>query len=702
MTETPAAAAEIADQAAYAAAVQTAVAASAAYYGAGDSTLDDDAFDRLVRGIAAYEEAHPGHVLAESPVGKVAGGAVVGDVPHTVPMLSLDNVFSPDDLVSWAAGLERRIGRPVARWSVEPKLDGLAISARYRGGRLVQLVTRGDGTAGEDVSHAIGLVRGLPDRLTEPVTVELRGEVLMTHAQFEAATTARTEAGGTPFANPRSAAAGSLRTRERTYAVEMTFFAYGALPLGEALPAHDLPHSEIMTWVAALGAATTDSTPVAGTTCASVREIQARVDAIAALRAELAFGIDGIVVKADHSADQRDAGLSSRAPRWAVAYKLPATEKITKLVGVEWNVGRTGVIAPRAVLEPVEVDGSVITYATLHNAADIARRDLRVGDHVTVYKAGDVIPRVEAPVVHLRTGDEQPIPAPECCPRCGDAIDDSQQRWRCVRGRGCHAVASVRYAVGRDQLDIEGLGEKIIDQLVAAGLITDFADLFTLTRDDLLTLDRMGETSTDNLLAAFDAARRKPLNKVFCALGIRGTGRSMSRRIARHFGTMDEIRAADADAFQEVEGVGPERAALLTAEIADLDALIGRLAAAGLTMTEPGTVPRSARLAAEAEAAEAAAEPGEATPAEADADLPLAGLSVVVTGSMTGPLAALTRNEVNELVERAGGRAASSVSARTSLLVAGEKAGSKRTKAESLDVEIVTPEEFAARVAAYL
>ncbi|WP_116021412.1 NAD-dependent DNA ligase LigA [Thermomonospora umbrina] len=694
MTDSPAFT-EIGDQAAYADAVTTAVQAAAAYYGDGDSALDDDAFDRLVRGIADYESRHPDHVLPDSPTGKVAGGAVVGDVPHTVPMLSLDNVFSAEGLSTWAAGLERRLGRPVEAWSVEPKLDGLAISARYRDGRLVRLVTRGDGTAGEDVSHGIDMILGLPERLAEPVTVEVRGEVLMTHAQFEAANTARTGAGGAAFANPRSAAAGSLRAKDRPYRVEMTFFGYGALPMdgtepGLAQRLRELPHSGVMEAVAALGVQTSAATPAGTAVCATVVEVQEHVDRIAGLRGELEFGIDGIVVKADLAADQEAAGLSSRAPRWAIAYKLPATEKITRLVAVEWNVGRTGVIAPRGVLEPVEVDGSVITYATLHNAADIARRDLRIGDHVTVYKAGDVIPRVEAPVVHLRTGDETPIPIPERCPRCDDEIDASQQRWRCAKGRACHAVASVRYAVGRDQLDIEGLGENRIDQLVEAGLIADFADLFFLTREQILDLDRMGEVSTDNLLAAIAAARAKPLNKVFCALGVRGTGRSMSRRIARHFVTMDAIRAADAESFQEVDGVGPERATVLVGEIAELAPLIDKLVTAGVTMTEPG-VPLP-------------------TPADADAsagttvavELPLAGMSVVVTGAMTGPLAELSRNEMNELIERAGGRASSSVSARTSLLVAGEKAGSKRAKAEKAGVRITTPEEFATLVSAFV
>ncbi|MEU7828520.1 NAD-dependent DNA ligase LigA [Nonomuraea sp. NPDC049129] len=682
----------LADETAYAEAVQLAVDSAAAYYTDGTSTRDDDTYDRLVRGIEAYEAEHPDQVLPNSPTGKVAGGAVVGDVPHTVPMLSLDNVFGAEQLAEWAAGLERRLGRAVAAWSVEPKLDGLAISARYRHGRLTQLVTRGDGVAGEDVSHAIGTIVGLPDRLAEAVTVELRGEVMMTASQFEDACAKRQAHDGTTFANPRSAAAGTLRAQDRPYACELTFFGYGALPHPDdsselALRLRELPHSEIMEWVAGQGVQTTAATPVAGITTESLERVQERVGEIAAARPELPFGIDGIVIKCDLAVDQVAAGFSSRAPRWAIAYKLPATEKITKLIGVEWNTGRTGIIAPRAVLEPVELDGSTVTYATLHNVADITRRGLMLGDSVTVYKAGDVIPRVEAPVVHLRRGDERPIEIPQVCPSCGDAIDSSQERWRCVRGRQCRAIASIAYAVGRDTLDIEGLAENRIQQMLDAGLIVDFADLFFLTREQLLGLERMGETSTDNLLAAIERAKGQPLSRVFCALGVRGTGRSMSRRIARHFGTMDAIRAAGADGVQEVEGIGPEKAALLVAELAELTDLIDKLVAAGVNMTEPGA---ATRLPA-----------GEEPNGEPKEARPLDGMSVVVTGAMSGTLAELTRNEVNELVERAGGKSSSSVSARTSLLVAGEKAGSKRAKAKQLGVRIVTPEEFAELVAAY-
>lgn len=696
-------AAVIVDAAAYAQAVEDAARAAAAYYAGGSSPLDDDTYDRLARGIAAWEAEHPDGVLPHSPTGKVAGGAAEGDVPHTVPMLSLDNVFSPEEFTAWTASLARRLGREVTRFGVGPKLDGLAVAARYSGGRLTRLITRGDGTAGEDVSHAIGTVKGLPETLSEPVTVEVRGEILMTTAQFEHANEVRLRHGGQPFANPRNAAAGTLRAKERAYTVPMTFFGYGMLPLPEtdaALAGRlvELAHSDLMSMAAGLGVHTSAGTAVPDVVAETPEQVVARVQEIAALRAELPFGIDGIVVRADLAADQRAAGSGSRAPRWAIAYKLPAVEKITRLLEVEWNVGRTGIIAPRGVLEPVVIDGSTITYATLHNPADITRRGLRLGDHVMVHRAGDVIPRVEAPVAHLRTGDEQPIAFPELCPRCGSDIDTSEERWRCAQGRNCHLVASLAYAAGRDQLDIEGLGTTRVVQLVEAGLVADLADLFTLRREELLGLDRMGDTSTDNLLAAIARAKEQPLSRVLCALGVRGTGRSMSRRIARYFATMDHIRAADADAMQQVEGIGSEKAPAIVAEVAELAPLIDKLAAAGVGMTEPGATAPKARTDAEGrgdgEGAGAAASPTDGGP--------LAGMRVVVTGAMTGDLEKLSRNEMNELIERAGGRSSSSVSKKTSLVVAGEGAGSKRAKAEQLGVRLATPDEFATLVAGLL
>lgn len=337
---------------------------------------------------------------------------------------------------------------------------------------------------------------------------------------------------------------------------------------------------------------------------------------------------------------------------------------------------------------------NIAPYKTLHNPADITRRDLRLGDHVMVRRAGDVIPRIEAAVAHLRTGEEQPIAFPEACPRCGAGIDTSEQRWRCENGRNCHLVAALSYAAGRDQLDIEGLGHTRVVQLVDTGLVADLADLFTLTRAQLLSLERMGATSTDNLLTAIAAAKDQPLSRVLCALGVRGTGRSMSRRIARYFATMDNIRAADAEAMQQVEGIGTEKAPSIVAELAELAPLIDKLAAAGVNMTEPGATPPAPA------AGDAAG--GDGPEAAGGADLPLAGMTVVVTGAMTGPLEKLSRNQMNELIERAGGRSSSSVSKKTTLVVAGDGAGSKRAKAETLGIRLASPDEFATLIAEFL
>ncbi|MFG3498789.1 NAD-dependent DNA ligase LigA [Streptomyces sp. NPDC047928] len=695
------------DAPSYARAVDEVRRAAAAYYGDGTSPLDDDAYDRLVRAVGAYEDEHPDEVLPHSPSGKVAAGAVEGDVPHSRPMLSLDNVFSAEEFTAWTASVARRTGHEVTRWNVQPKLDGLAVAARYSDGRLVRLITRGDGTAGEDVTHAAATIEGLPRELAEPVTLEVRGEVLMTTAQFQRANEVRTAHGGAPFANPRNAAAGTLRAKDRAYSLPMTFFAYGLLPLpagGDDLSERltEAAHGRLIEYAAELGVNTPASTRVPGLTVGTVDEVLERVRAIAALRAELPFGIDGIVVKADLAADQRAAGTGSRAPRWAVAFKLPAVEKITRLLEVEWNVGRTGVIAPRAVLEPVDIDGSTVTYATLHNPADITRRDLRLGDHVMVHKAGDIIPRVEAPVVHLRTGREQVIAFPDACPQCGSGIDTGDQRWRCERGRDCHLVAALAYAVGRDQLDVEGLGHSRIVQLVEAGLVQDLADLFLLTREQVLALDRMGPASTDGLLSAIAGAKGRPLSRVLCALGVRGTGRSMSRRIARHFATMEAIRAADAEAMRQVEGIGTEKAPVIVAELTALGPLIDKLVEVGVNMTEPGVSARSDTDGADGADGNDGADgtyAADAAVAGAEAAGPLQGLTVVVTGAMTGPLESLSRNQMNELIERAGGTSSGSVSRRTSLVVAGAGAGSKRAKAEGLGIRLVAPDEFALLVA---
>ncbi|MGW0749707.1 NAD-dependent DNA ligase LigA [Streptomyces sp. NPDC002587] len=676
----------------YADAIGAALRASAAYYGSGESALDDASFDLLLGLIKAYEERYPEQADPASPTGKVAGGAVqvaggavpAGDVAHTAAMLSLGNVFSPQDLVDWEASVLRRLGSPVTGgYAVEPKLDGASLAARYRRGRLVQLITRGNGTGGEDVSHAIGAIAGLPRELATDASFEVRGEVLLTAEQFERANAIRAEHGAVPFSNPRNGAAGTLRAKGRAYTVEMTFWAFGAVELdgGSALPGTS--HFEVMAHVARAGVQTAAATPAGLTVVATLAEVQEQVDRIAALRPELPFGIDGVVVKLDALAEQAAAGTGSRHPHWATAYKLPAVERRTRLVDVTWSVGRTGVLAPTAVLEPVEIDGSVVRHATLHNPADIERRGLRLGDIVTVYKAGDVIPRVEAPVVELRNGAERPIEPPAVCPGCAGEIDRSQERWRCAQPADCGRIAAILYAAGRDQLDIDGLGERYVRALVEAGHVRDVADLFTLDRARLAEAAG-SEKRAAKLVEQIEAAKGRPLSRVFCALGIVGTGRGMSRRIARHFGTMEAVRAADAAAMTGVELVGDTKAAAIVAQVAELGPVIDKLAAAGVNLTEPQAAPAAGT-------------------ADGGGAGPLAGQTVVVTGRMAGALAAYdTRDKVRELIERAGGKSASGISGRTTLLVAGEKAGGKVAKAEEAGIEIVGEDAFAERIAAFL
>ncbi|MFE5300616.1 NAD-dependent DNA ligase LigA [Streptomyces sp. NPDC056632] len=660
--------------------------ASRAYYGGGNSPMDDASFDALRRAVLEWEAEHPSEA-AGSPTGLVADGAAPeGDIAHTTRLLSLDNVFSPEELTGWAASLTRRLGREAeGGFTVEPKLDGAAVAARYRGGRLVQIVTRGDGTHGEDVSHVIGSVVGLPEHLAERVTFEARGEVLFTQAQFETANEVRAAHGAALFANPRNGAAGTLRAKDRPYRLEMTFWAYGAVDLdGESFLPVEATHAQVLAAVAGAGVQTTAATPAGLHVVDTIAEAQARVDAIAALRAGLPFGIDGVVVKANSAAEQEAAGLGSRFPHWAIAYKLPAVERQTVLEDVVWEVGRTGVLAPTAVLAPVDIDGSTVSRATLHNPADIARRGLHLGDTVTVYKAGDIIPRVQAPVVELRPQGAVPVPLPDACPNCGGAIDRSQERWRCAKGTTCALAPLIGYAAGRDILDIDGLGKTYVKALIDAGLVGDVADLFSLTAEQLTTASGSAKRGA-KLVEQLALAKTRPLSRVFCALGIPGTGRSMSRRIAAHFGTMDAILRASAEDIQAVEGMGPEKAPVVVAELVALAPVIDKLIAAGVNMSEPER-------------------PGVATPVVAEG--PLAGRTVVVTGRMTGRLEGYGRTQMNELIERAGGRAGSSVNAKTSYLVAASspsgKPSSKATAALKLGVEVLTPEEFADLVTEHL
>ncbi|MFI5937259.1 NAD-dependent DNA ligase LigA [Actinoplanes sp. NPDC051494] len=659
-------------------------AAATTYYAGDDLAMDDATYDALLARVTATEWAQPGWTAADSPTGAVAAGAVAaGDVEHSTPMLSLANVFDADELRAWATRLDRVLGRPANGYTVEPKIDGMAIAARYVDGRLVQVATRGDGRAGEDVTAQARAVAGLPAELTRPVTVEVRGEVFMTDDDFTRANELRTAHDGKPFANPRNAAAGTLRAQDRAYTAPLSFLSYAVhdLPGGEGLT-----HSAAMAMVAGLGVATTAGSPAGMPGCATVDDLLAAIAALGALRGTLGFDIDGAVIKADDPADRDAAGSSSRAPRWAIAHKFPADTRTGRLLAIEVQVGRTGVITPVAVLEPVQVGGVVVTSATLHNFDDLVRRDVRVGDTVFVRRAGDVIPEITGAKLDERAADAQPFTPPGVCPRCGGAIDRTQKRWRCTQGRACGAVESLAYFAARDSMDIEGLGDKVIRSLVAAGLVTDPADLYDLEADALEKLDRLGRTSATKLVATIEASRTQPLSRVLTGLGVRMTGRSMSRRLARHFASMQALTEATVEQLQEVEAVGPERATTIAAELADLAPVIAKLTARGVNMIEPGVTAYADRPRDPAPTATLPLHREDGTP-----------MTVVVTGSVPG----LTRTEGNEAVETLGGKSSGSVSKRTDLVVVGEGAGSKATKAEDLGLTIMAADRFAELLTAH-
>jgi DNA ligase (NAD+) len=504
--------------------------------------------------------------------------------------------------------------------------------------------------------------------------------VLFTQAQFLVANEIRAQHGAKTFSNPRNGTAGTLRAKDRPYVLPMTFWAYGAANLdGEQFVDEAATHAEVLEAVAAAGVQTTHHTPAGLRVVVTLAEAQARVDEIAAMRASLPHGIDGVVIKANDAKEQQTAGFGSRFPHWAIAVKLPAQEVHTQLLEVEWNVGRTGVIAPRARVKPVAVDGSIVEFATLHNPADIRRRDLHISDTVSVHKAGDVIPRIQAAVVDLRPADAQPVAFPEQCPNCASAIDKSQERWRCVKGAACRLPALIGYAAGREMLDIDGLGTTYVNALVNSGAVGDIADLFTLDHETL-TAASGSEKRAVKLAEQIEAAKARPLSRVVCALGVFGTGRSMSRRIARHFLTMEAVRAADAEEMREVEGIGTEKAPVIVQQLAELSPVIDKLIAAGVNMTEPVD--------------------------QAGAEGPLVGSTVVITGKMTGRLDGFGRTEMKDLVEKAGGKAGSAVNSKTTYLVAAPaangKPSSKAVKAADQGVTVLTPDAFAELVTDYL
>ena len=656
--------------------------------------ISDAAYDALRQRVEALEAAFPElcGTLFATRVG-AAPSEKFAKVRHAVPMLSLGNVFADEDVEEFVARVRRFLGLaegPLA-FTAEPKIDGLSCSIRYVRGELVQAATRGDGFEGEDVTANVRTIGEIPHKLhgAPPEIFEVRGEIYMRHADFAALNERQTAAGDKVFANPRNAAAGSLRQLDSTITAKrpLHFFAYAWGEVSE-MPA--------TTQHGMIGAFKIFGLPVNPRTvqCHSANDMIAHYRAIEAQRAQLGYDIDGVVYKVDDLALQARLGFVSRSPRWAVAHKFPAQQATTILRDIEIQVGRTGALTPVAKLEPVTVGGVVVSNATLHNEDEIARKDVRIGDTVVVQRAGDVIPQIVRVVEEKRPAQSHAYAFPETCPACGSLavreIDDKGEVdavRRCTGGLICpaQAVERLRHFCSRNAMDIEGLGDKQIEFFFEKGLIKTPADIFTLQQRDeepgrmqrIRNFEGFGETSVRNLFAAIEARRSVALNRFIFALGIRHVGETNARRLARHFGSFEALRKVCAAAAPDSEA---------RAELNNISG-IGDVVAEGLAdfFIEPHNEAELDRL-----MAEVTPEPMEAV----KTDSPVAGKTVVFTGA----LEKLTRDEAKAQAERLGAKVAGSVSKKTDLVVAGPGAGSKLTKAAELGIEVISEDDWLARI----
>lgn len=632
--------------------------------------ISDTEYDLLFKELKELEAAHPELVSAESPTQKVGATplAAFDQHPHRAPMLSLDNAFSLQELRSFHERVLRGLGSEEAFYEAELKFDGLSMSLTYRNGKLAVAATRGDGSVGEVVTHNALVVRGISATLAEslPGEVEIRGEVVMLKSVFDELNQARSAAGQQPFVNPRNAASGGMRQLDAKMTAErkLDFFAYGVgfceTPLGAS-------QSEVLAHLRQLGFNTTPH----GVSHATIEQVETFVQEASALRPNLPFGIDGVVIKVDSAAQQARLGETARGPRWAIAYKFAAEQAFTVLRHIFCQVGRTGGITPVADLAPVFVGGVTVSRATLHNYDDLLRKDVREGDTVIVQRAGDVIPEVIGPVLDKRPASAQPPALPTHCPECETPLVQNEGFVALLcPNKDCPAQISAKliHFASRHAMDIEGLGEKQVTRFLELGLLSDAASIYTLSnrRSELLALDRMGEQSVTNLLASIEATKHRPLDRFIFALGIKLVGVRTARDLAREFGSLDRLKEADFDRLLQIRDVGPTAASEISEWFEDEEnqSLLERLLAAGVSPA------------------------GVETPEEG----PFTGRTVVFTGK----LEQFERTKAEKLVESLGGRTASSVSKAVSLVVAGPGAGSKLAKATELGIEVTDEAGFLA------
>ena len=651
-----------------------------AYYVMDQPSISDSEYDHLFHQLKALEQQHPECIQADTPTNKV-GGQVLSkfeSVTHAVPMLSLGNVFNQEDLFAFARRIDERLPNQKVQYDVELKLDGLAISLWYENGVLVRGVTRGDGETGEDITQNVKTIRNLPKVLSSqhqaiPELLEVRGEVLMPKQGFEKLNADQEAKGDKTFANPRNAAAGSLRQLDPNIAASrpLAFYAYG---IAQCQPNHGLETMhDSLHWLTKFGFEIAERQFL----CASIEEVQQRYEQIQQERPDLKVEIDGMVIKVDSLKQQQQLGFLSREPRWATAYKFPAQAALTKVENIDWQVGRTGTLTPVARLAPVFVGGVTVSNVTLHNIGEIHRLDVRIGDTVSVYRTGDVIPKVEKVWVEFRPANAEIVHLPTNCPVCESPVvmPEGEALARCSGGLYCAAqrIEAIRHFVSRKALDIEGLGDRWVESLLHLDLLKDVADIYHLHehRDTLLTIEKMGEKSVQNLIDAIEASKKTTLARFIYGLGIRGVGETTARMLANTFQTLDALKAADVEALKKTPDVGD-----ITAEwIADFFQaphnieVLDRLLAAGIHWDAPTAPTRQ----------------------------PLNGESWVVTGT----LESMGRDEATQKLQALGARVSGSVSSKTKCVVAGEKAGSKLDKAQKLDIRVMNEQEFLDFLAQY-
>ena len=638
------------------------------YHTLDDPEIPDADFDALVVELRDLEAAHPGLVAADSPTHRVGSGAsnTFAEVEHGSPMRSLDNAFDLDELRAWDERVGRRLGGAPSAWVCELKFDGLAVSIRYEDGRLVQAATRGDGRFGEDVTANVRTIGDVPHSLGPgaPAVLEVRGEVYMSKSAFDELNRVQEAAGGKTYVNPRNTAAGSLRQKSATVTAtrDLSFWAY---QVGEVVGGPELAgHHDTLAWLADLGLPVNDGV----VRLTDFDEVVAHVGVVGAARHDLDYEIDGVVVKVDDLALQEALGSTARAPRWAIAYKLPPEERTTRLLGIDVSIGPGGQATPFARLEPVFVGGSTVAVATLHNADQVVRKDVRPGDVVVVRKAGDVIPEVVGPVLSERPDGLATWLFPTECPECGEALvrPEGEAATFCVNHACPRQVRGrIEHFASRGAMDIEGFGEQRVDLFVTEGLLVDVADVYSLDLNRVSGFEGFGEVSVRNLGEAIDRSRQRPLGRLLFGLRIPHVGTTVADQVASAFGHLDRLEAATVHDLEAVEGLGPVIAASVHGWLRDGGNrdVLARLRSAGLNLEAGGAQ---------------------------QAEQVLAGMSIVVTGTLAG----MGRDEARAAIAALGGRSPGSVSAKTTAVVAGDGAGSKLARAEELGIPVLDEAAF--------